>query len=73
MACACMRSLCCCVQALIVDYAMDEQLEWTRGDFLKLRSHDEICELMDKGYSHMERLHERGLVSEKWDSRSYAL
>lgn len=30
--------------SLVVDYSMDEELEWTRGDFLKLRDYDEILE-----------------------------
>jgi hypothetical protein len=68
------QTLCWCrMQALIVDYSDDEELEWSRGDFLKLRTHDEVLELMNKGYNHMERLHDRGFVAERWDASAYAL
>jgi hypothetical protein len=68
------RTVCSChLQALIVDYSDDEELEWVRGDFLKLRTHDEVLELMNKGYKHMERLHDQGFVAERWDASAYAL
>jgi hypothetical protein len=51
---------------LIVDYSMDEELEWSRGDFLKLRDYDEIVELMNKGYQYMKRTHESGSVHAKF-------
>ena len=52
--------------ALVVDYALDEELEWTKGDFLKLRSYDEILGLIDKGYDWMRREHESGRISEQF-------
>lgn len=58
---------------LIVDYSMDEELEWTRGDFLKLRSYEETIGLIDKGYDYVKRMHERGVVARKFDTRPYRL
>lgn len=53
---------------LIVDYSMDEELDWHRGDFLKLRSYDETLELIDKGYNYVKRLHESGAICGKFDT-----
>eukprot|EP00892_Ulva_mutabilis_P003701 jgi/Ulvmu1/1702/UM116_0015.1 len=60
-------------RSLIVDYSMDEELEWTRGDFLKLRDYDEILGLIDKGYKYMLRQHEQGLVEIKFDTKQVTL
>lgn len=60
-------------KALIVDYSMDDELDWSRGDFLKLRSYDEIIALIDKGYAYMERQHEGGAVATKFDTAPVAV
>jgi hypothetical protein len=60
-------------KTLIVDYSMDEELEWTRGDFLRLRDYDEIMALIEKGYQYMRREHEAGTVSSRFDTERYAL
>lgn len=52
--------------ALVVDYAHDEELDWTRGDFLRLRSYDEILGLIDKGYDWMRRQHDSGRLSDQF-------
>ena len=46
----------------MIDYALDEELNFQRGDFLKLRPYEEILQLMDKGYDFMRRRHEDGSV-----------
>lgn len=53
-------------KTLVVDYAFDKELNWQRGDFLKLRPYDEILELIAKGYRYMERQHEAGIVAERF-------
>jgi hypothetical protein len=60
-------------KALIVDYSMDEELDWSRGDFLKLRSHEEIMGLMDKGFDYMKRQHEGGLISTRFHTEAHTL
>lgn len=42
--------------SLIVDYSMDEELEWARGDFLKLRDYDEILECVQQHHDKMRRV-----------------
>ena len=54
-------------KALVVDYALDEELDWVRGDFLRLRPYEEILELIEKGYRFMERQHEDGSVIERFE------
>jgi hypothetical protein len=54
-------------KALVVDYAMDDELGWKRGDFLKLRSYDEIMGLIDKGYSWAERQLEIDSLAHQFD------
>ena len=53
--------------ALVVDYAADTELNWVRGDFLKLRSYDEFLGLIAKGYDWMRREHESGTVAAQFD------
>jgi len=60
-------------RSLIVDYSMDEALEWTRGDFLKLRSYEETLDLIEKGYDYVARLHAQGLVERQFDLAPYRL
>lgn len=60
-------------QALVVDYSLDEELEWKRGDFLKLRTYDECVELMAKGERHMDRLFASGVVHEQWETSEFLL
>lgn len=45
---------------IIFDYYEDDQLEFARLDFMKLKEYDEICELMIKGYDYAQRLHKSG-------------
>lgn len=54
-------------RALVVDYALDEELEWTRGDFLRLRPYEEILELIEAGFRFMQRQHEDGSVRERFE------
>jgi hypothetical protein len=60
-------------KSLVVDYSMDSELEWTKGDFLKLRDYDEILELIDKGYNYMLREHDAGSVTDKFHTDKIAL
>ena len=55
----------------IVDYSMDEELDWVRGDFLKLRSYDETLELIEKGYSYVKRKHEDGIIHSRFETEAF--
>jgi hypothetical protein len=52
---------------LIVDYTMDPELEWTRGDFIKLRKYTEIQEMMAKGEQYMKLQIDSGVVGARFD------
>lgn len=53
---------------LIVDYSMDAELEWTKGDFLKLRDYTEIQAMMDKGQQYMKLQIESGVVGSRFNT-----
>lgn len=53
---------------LIVDYSMDAELEWTKGDFLKLREYSEIQAMMGKGQAYMKQQIESGAVGARFDT-----
>lgn len=55
------------------DYAMDDKLDWVRGDFIKLRTYDEIRVLMDKGYAYAKREYESGTITRRFDTEPYRL
>lgn len=53
---------------LIVDYSMDAELEWTKGDFLKLREYSEIQAMMGKGQRYMQLQIDSGAVRARFDT-----
>eukprot|EP00889_Picochlorum_renovo_P007739 jgi/Picre1/34769/NNA_002235.t1 len=52
-------------QSCIIDYFLDDQLEFNRLDFIKILTFDTVLDLVKSGYSYAERTDARGLYAEK--------
>ena len=50
----------CDGNAFIIDYYDDTELKYGRFDFLKLRSHDEVMQLIQAGGQYAERTEQAG-------------
>ena len=55
-------------QSCIIDYFMDDQLEFSRMDFIKVLTFDTVKDLVKSGYSYAERTDAKGLFDEKLGS-----
>lgn len=58
---------------LIVDFSMDPELGWTKGDFLKLREYKEIQEMMGKGERYMQTQIQSGAVAARFHTDAIEL
>lgn len=52
-------------RSYIIDYFMDDQLEFSRMDFIKVLTFDTVQDLVKSGYSYAERTDAKGLFNEK--------
>lgn len=52
-------------QSCIIDYFMDDQLEFSRMDFIKVLTFDTVKDLVKSGYSYAERTDAKGMFDEK--------
>ncbi|KAK9806776.1 hypothetical protein WJX72_002404 [[Myrmecia] bisecta] len=50
----------CDGRAFILDYSKDEELQFSRLDFLKLREYEEVLGLIDTGYAYAQRVDDAG-------------
>ena len=52
-------------RSCIIDYFMDDQLEFSRMDFIKVLTFDTVQDLVKSGYSYAERTDAKGMFDEK--------
>lgn len=58
-------------KSCIIDYFMDDQLEFSRLDFIKISSYEAVLNLVRSGYSFAERMDARGVYKEKLGERKW--